>query len=320
MTQCSDRHVLHGIGKQFEALGTKNHITVYDSLDEKLLENAVNRVLDIDDKMSAFKKSSEISNINQNAGRCSTKVSDETLELFDLAGKVSEVSQGAFDITIGPLVRLWGIGKRGSFVPAGAEIEKSRKLVDYRDVITDRTNKTVYLNRPGQAVDLGGIAKGYAADEVKRILMQGKVNSAVINLGGNIITIGKRPDGSPWRIGIQNPLAPTGEHVGSISVESKTVVTSGSNERFFMKNGTRYHHILDPRTGNPAQSGLLSVTVVCNRSVVADALTTALFILGMEKGMALLKTFEAEAVFLTEEGHIYVSEGLKDNYQNRVSE
>jgi thiamine biosynthesis lipoprotein len=168
----------------------------------------------------------------------------------------------------------------------------------------------VALKKTGQSLDLGGIAKGYAADEVRHILTKNGVKSAMINLGGNIVAIGRRPDGKPWQIGIQNPLQPTGIYLGVISAEDKTVVTSGCNERFFMKDGVRYHHIIDPRTGKPAQSGLLSVTAVCKNSAEADALTTALFILGQEKGLKLLKKFKAEAIFVKEDLSVFATPGL----------
>jgi thiamine biosynthesis lipoprotein len=319
MKESINHPVIFDHTKEFQALGTKNQIMIYGSHSEGLLQRAINRVMEIDDKMSAFKPDSEISNINQNAGNNEVSISMETLELFDRAKKMSELSKGAFDITIGPLVRLWGIGKRGSFIPAGNEIKECLRMVHYQDLFTDREHKTAYLQNAGQSVDLGGIAKGYAADEVKKILVQGGVSCAVINLGGNIMTIGTKPDGSPWRIGIQNPLAPTGEYLGSVSVTDRTIVTSGSNERFFMKDGIRYHHLLDPRTGRPAKSGLLSVTVISEKSAEADALTTALFLLGIEEGLSLLKAFQAEAIFLIEDGRIFVTEGLRNNYQNKMN-
>lgn len=302
--------------REFEALGTKNHIMIYSSRKEAILNQAVRRVMEIDDKMSVFKSNSEIARINQNAGENKVPVADEILDLIDIAREMSELSKGAFDITIGPLVRLWGIGKKGNYIPPKEDIKAALKLINYQDIVTDSTNHTVFLNRADQSIDLGGIAKGYAADEVKRILVQGGVDSGIINLGGNIITIGKKPDGSSWRIGIQNPLAPTGEYLGTVSADNRTIVTSGSNERFFIKEGVRYHHLLNPHTGRPAYSGLLSVTVISEKSVTADALTTALFLLGMEKGLPLLKHFQAEAVFLTEDGHICVTEGLRKSFRN----
>lgn len=299
--------------RQFEALGTFNEIRIYDCFDDTLLEKAVNRVLEIDDRMSAFKKYSDISNLNRNAGIKPVKVHSETLNLLILSKKISELSGGAFDITVRPVVELWGIGRKYNFIPTKREINKVKKYVNYKDLIIDEKNSSAYLKKVGEAVDLGGIAKGYAADEVKRILVQEEATSAIINLGGNIVTIGERPDSMQWCIGIQNPTAVTGNYFGLLYVSDKTVVTSGVNERFFIKDGIRYHHIIDPRCGKPAKSSLLSVTAVCESSVIADALTTAAFVLGIQRGSKLLQEFDAEAVFVTDELNVIATNGLKSN-------
>ncbi|HWT76126.1 MAG TPA: FAD:protein FMN transferase [Mobilitalea sp.] len=316
MEENTSKAAASGIKQQFEALGTLNTIMIYKNTNAKLLQDSIHRVMEIDNKMSVYKQDSEITKINLAAGNQEASISDETMELISLAKEMSKQSDGAFDITIGPLARLWGIGKSNNSIPLNDEIMECCKLVNYQDIMINRTKKSILLKKQNQSIDLGGIAKGYAADEVKRILVEGGADSALINLGGNIITIGRKPDKKSWRIGIQNPLAPRGEYVGYVLVENQTIVTSGSNERFFIKNGIRYHHLLDPLTGSPAQSGLLSVTVICESSVIADALTTALFILGMEKGISLLGYFQADAVFLTEDGGIFITDGLKEKYQS----
>lgn len=265
--------------------------------------------------MSAFKEDSDIFLIKRNAGSRYQKIHEDTYSLIEKSVSFGYQSNGAFDITIRPLVELWGINKKGSYVPSDEEIQNILKLINYQNIILDKVHSRVLLKNPGQALDLGGIAKGYAADEVKRILVENGVGSALINLGGNVITIGKKINGQQWQIGIQNPLAPTGEHLGVISVEDKTIVTSGSNERFFVKDGVRYHHILDPRTGRPVQNNLLSVTAVCSCSTDADMLTTALFILGPEKSRVLLEKMKAEAIFVTKESTLIISDGLKDNFR-----
>jgi FAD:protein FMN transferase len=203
-----------------------------------------------------------------------------------------------------------GSGKKRNFITSVREITELLPLVGYKGLRLDDETTSAELQKEGQAVDLGGIAKGYAADEVKRILMENGITSAMINLGGNIAALGCRPDGKPWRIGIQNPLSPTGEFLAVIPVEDGAVVTSGSNERFFIEDGVRYHHIIDPRTGRPARSGLLSVTVVCGNSADADALTTALFVLDREGGMKLLEITGTDAVFVSESLEITAIGGL----------
>lgn len=301
--------------RQFESLGTFNEIRVFDCFDDALLNFAVNRVQEIDDTMSAFKPLSDISRLNQNAGLQPVSVKPETMYLLNYAKNISEMSEGAFDITIRPLVELWGISKKLNFIPTRGEIDEAKKLVNFKDLDLDKINETAFLKKQGQAVDLGGIAKGYAAEEVKRILIEGGVTSSLINLGGNIITIGTQPDNQHWIVGIQNPTAPTGDFFGMISSINKTIVTSGCNERFFMKDGVRYHHIIDPRTGKPAQSGLLSVTLICDNSVDADALSTVVFILGIEKSIKLLKKYETDAIFATEDCNVFVTDGIKDHFK-----
>lgn len=306
--------------RRFEALGTCNEIRVYQCFQadtaavEKALNDAVRRVNKIDDRMSVFKTDSDIARLNRNAGVKPVHLHPDTLKLLQTAVTFGEKSGGAFDCTIRPLIQLWGIGKKPNFIPKEQDISRTQQLVNYRDLMINPKKNTAFLKKPGQAVDLGGIAKGYAADEVKRILLEGGVSGALINLGGNIHTIGSNPDNQPWNIGIQNPTAETGDFLGIVSVIDKTIVTSGSNERFFMQNGIRYHHLLDPRTGEPAQSGLLSVTVVMKSSTKADALTTALFVLGIEKGMQLLYKIRADAIFVTESCQVYATQGIQKNF------
>ncbi|SDN88521.1 FAD:protein FMN transferase [Acetanaerobacterium elongatum] len=300
---------------RFEALGTINEITVFGGFGQTLLEEAAEWVMQINNRMSPFIPVSDIARLNHNAGLKPVTVHLETLQLLRKAKQMSELSNGAFDITVRPLIELWGIGKKQNYIPSKREINKAMRLTGSKDLILDEQAGTAYLKRKGQAADLGGIAKGYAADEVKRILTESGVTGAIINLGGNISTIGFRPDGAPWYIGIQNPLAVTGEYLGRITCKDDTVVTSGSNERFFMKDGIRYHHIIDPRTGEPAQSGLLGVTAVCKSSAEADALTTAAFVLGMERGVKLIEQFKAEAVFLTEDYKVYTTNGLTNRFE-----
>lgn len=302
------------IERQFFALGTINYIKIFGCKSERLLDQAVDRVSVIEQHMSAFLMDSDISHINAAAGTGSVSIHRDTMLLLKRGTEFSHLSEGAFDITVRPLVELWGIGKKKNYVPEKQELQSALKLVNYKDLVLDEANSHAALKQPGQAIDLGGIAKGYAADEVKRLLKDNQVSSALINLGGNIVTIGKRPEGGLWQIGLQNPLARTGEYLGKLSVSEKTIVTSGSNERFFIRDGIRYHHILDSKTGYPASSSLLSVTVVCDCSMDADALTTALFVLGVREGMQLLKKYHADAIFITENLGLYLTEGLINHF------
>ncbi|HEX2926673.1 MAG TPA: FAD:protein FMN transferase [Ruminiclostridium sp.] len=299
--------------KSFYALGTLNNIKIFDCSDSELMDYAIGRVMEIDDLMSAYKSGSDISKLNRNAGKGFVQIHQDTYNLLERSIKFSKLSEGAFDITIRPLVELWGIGKKGSFIPPESLTENIKKLVDFRKIRLHGRNKSAFLKEEGQAIDLGGIAKGFAADEVKRILMESNAACAVINLGGNVITIGTRVDGSPWQIGIQHPLKPTGQYMGIVSVVDKTIVTSGSNEKFFIKDNVRYHHILDPRTGRPVQSGILSVTVISDSSTDADALTTSIFVLGTKRGFELARRLGAEIIVVTERLEILASNGLENN-------
>jgi thiamine biosynthesis lipoprotein len=300
--------------KTFLALGTMNTIWACGRNSSKAVTAAAEKVLDIHSRMSAYEEESNVARINSSAGRTPQIISPDTFGLLRKALLFSELSSGAFDITVRPLVQLWGIGKKQDFIPSPEEISQALRLVNFRDLLLDEENCTAFLRKPGMAIDLGGIAKGYAADEVRRILLEHGIGSALVNLGGNIVTVGLRDGVSPWQIGIQNPLSPRGGNIGTMEVRDRTVVTSGSYERFFVKDGIRYHHILDPRTGYPAGSGLLSVTAVCGSSTEADALTTALFVSGTASAVQLLESFDAQAVFVAETGDIFLTEGLTKTF------
>lgn len=304
--------------KTFIALGTMNTIQAFGPGNNNAVELAADRVCEINGRMSVYQENSDIWKLNAQAGKGPQKVHPDTLYLLSLAKKYSQLTAGAFDSTIRPLAALWNIGKKGDLIPSSNEIEKALSHTGFDDLAVYPDESAAELKRPGMSADLGGIAKGYAGDEVKRILTENGVASALINLGGNIVTIGTQPDGKPWRIGIQNPLRPRGESLISLEPSDCSIVTSAVNERFFMKNGKRYHHILDPRTGAPVQSGLLSVTVICPSGVHADALSTALFVLGLKKhsefGTLLLENAGAEAVYITERLELFLTPGLTSQH------
>lgn len=226
------------------------------------------------------------------------------------------MSGGAFDVTVGPVVKAWGIGTDKPQIPPDLALKELVSLVGYADVHLDEASNKASLQRPGQIVDVGGIAKGYAGDVAKDIYQTNGTKSAFINLGGNVVVLGNKPDGSAWNIGIQNPRAETGDVVGFVHVSDKAVVTSGDYQRYFEKYGQRYCHIIDPQTGYPAESGLMSVTIIASSSVEADGLSTAAFVLGLEKGLDLIRRYgQAEAIFITTAKKIYVTKGLEGNFQ-----
>jgi thiamine biosynthesis lipoprotein len=251
--------------------------------------------------------------INRQAGIAPVKVRADLLEVLETALRYADLSGGAFDPTIGPLVKLWGIGSESQRIPTDGEIAAALELVNYRDLIIDRKSGTAFLRREGMEIDLGGIAKGYAADEAARIAKEGRVKRGIIDLGGNILALGWRNErGSvPWRIGVQNPFRDRGASIGFLAVHDTSVVTSGVYERFFEADGRHYHHILSTANGYPADNGLLSVTIVTERSMDADALSTAVFAMGYGKGRALIDSIpNAQAVFVFADMSVKITEGL----------
>lgn len=298
-------------------MGTINTITVYHRAEEGILQNAIQRVLELDDRLSVFKKNSEISQINASAGRRFVSVSLDTLSLLKTAKRFSALSQGAFSITTHPLTTLWGVGTSHSVIPDKVCREKAKRLIDDRDLILDESGQRAMLSRQGQTADLGGIAKGFAADEVQRVLNENGVTDAIINLGGTVVVMGM-----PKTVGIQHPGKNTGIPMGWLRLQNNVIVTSGSYERFTEKGGIRFHHILNPATGAPSVSGLCSVTVIGSSATELDALSTAIFVLGMEKGAELARHQKVEVIFVTDGMDVLCSPALQERlylYPNYIN-
>ena len=302
--------------KDFYVLGTLIQLKVFGENAKVAINESIKRLLEIDDKMSVFKEDSEVAAINRNAGGEYQGVSEDTYYVVETSLKYSNMSQGAFNPTIRPLVDAWGFGRENQRVPSKNEIEKAMKLVNYNDISIDKVEKAVRLNKKNQAIDLGAVAKGFAADEVRDILMANKIKSAIVDLGGNIFALGNKQNGMAWNIGIQDPLAACGEYVGIISVSNKSVVTSGNYERFFEVNGKRYHHILDSRTGYPSENGVISATIISDNSIDGDALTTCAYVMGLEMGYELIESLDgADAIFITEDKKVFTTSGIKSNFK-----
>jgi thiamine biosynthesis lipoprotein len=296
-------------------MGTIIQLKVYGSNANEATEKALQRISDIESKMSVNIETSEVTKLNAKAGISAEKLSMDTYSVIEKSVQYSKLTQGALDITIEPIVKLWGIGTDKERLPLKTEIDEKLKLVDYNDIILDSKSSTVKLRRTGQAIDLGAIAKGYTADEIKRVLVSNKISSALINLGGNVYAVGNKTDGTSWNIGLQNPLDTRGQYIGTISVTDKSVVTSGNYERFFIQDGKRYHHIFDSKTGYPSESGLISTTIISDNSIDGDALSTSTYIMGLTKGMKLIESIKGvEAIFITADKKVYITPGLKDNF------
>ena len=284
-------------------MGTVVEITVQHkdpAVAKKVIQHAFDEGRRIENLLSIYKKESEISMVNLKAGLEEVKVSGDSLYLIEKALYYSELSDGAFDITVGPLIELWGFGGGEKRVPEKTQIEKALPLVNYRNVSINREKSTVKLEKPGMKIDLGGIAKGYAVDRMIGILKRDGIKEAIVNAGGDIYALGNPAGKSGWHIGIRNPRNDSDTIdavIDVIKVENKAIATSGDYEKFFFEGGKRYSHIIDPRTGVPA-SGVTSVTVTAETATEADALATTLFVLGEEEGKKLIKQLEnVEAFF-----------------------
>lgn len=297
-------------------MGTVMTISLYDKKDPEIIKKAFDRIKQIESEVSINEEKTEVDKVNEAAGKNEVVVGNDTYSIVKNGLYYSEKSGGSFDITIGPIVKLWSIGLPEAKVPTQAEIDEKLKLVGYKDLVVNDEKKSVYLKRKGMIIDLGGIAKGYTADEVKKVLNENGVNSAIIDLGGNILTIGKKPDGSMWRVGIQDPFSSRGQIIGTIEVENKSVVTSGIYERYIEKDGKKYHHILSPFNGYPFDNEIAGVTIISDKSVDGDGLSTSVFSKGLKGGLDFIENFKGvEAIFVTKNKEVYVTSGIKDIFK-----
>ncbi|MDL2280868.1 FAD:protein FMN transferase [Selenomonadales bacterium OttesenSCG-928-I06] len=292
------------------AMDTVIEITAYGDNAKIATDQALAEFKRIESLTNQFAKNSQISQINQAAGEYPVVVDKDVIEMIKTANDRAKKLDGALDITIGPLTKLWSVGKKGDFVPSDEEIAELLDLVDYKLIIIDENESTVYLPKKGMRLDLGAVAKEYGTLKICNILKQNNITSALINAGGNIRTIGTRPDGTPWRIGIQDPRNP--DKIAAIITLTNwnMLETSGDYQRFFEKDGIRYSHILNPKTGKQPNE-VMSVTVISNSENNNYMLATSLFVLGPEKGKELIKQFpDTEAVWITSNKDIITTDGL----------
>ncbi|QEK12438.1 FAD:protein FMN transferase [Crassaminicella thermophila] len=312
---CSINSKNKPVSKTEFVLGTIVTIQIFDNASDEVFHKVFDRLREIENKMTINRENSEVININSKAGKDFVKVSDDTYYVIKKGKYFSKLAKGRFDISIGPLVKLWNIGTESAHVPPKEDIHIKKNLVNYNNVILNESEKSVMLKKEGMILDLGGIAKGYASDEIVKIFKKKNIKHAIINLGGNVFAYGNKPDGSLWKIGIQNPFSQRGDSIGFVNVANKTVVTSGIYERFFEEDGRRYHHILDPNTGYPVENNLAGVSIITNKSIDADALSTSVFSLGLNKGIKLIERLEdTEAIFITKDFEVYVTSGLVEYF------
>ncbi len=296
------------------AMGSELHLTAWTA-DEPGARAAFAQVFAeferLDRLLSVWREGSDVIRLNQAGSGVAVPVHDDTRRVLRAAAQVSAWTAGKFDVTFGALAEVWKFDHdQDNRVPSPEEIAARLARVDYRAVVVDEAAGTALLTRPGIRVHLGGIGKGYAVDRAVALLRQAGLRDFLIQAGGDLYA-GGRAGGTPWRLGIQDPRGPGGEPFASVELGDATFSTSGDYERFFVKDGVRYHHILDPDTGQPAR-GCRSVTIVARDAVVADALSTGVFILGPERGLALVEQLPGvEAVIVTADNQVRISSGLQ---------
>ncbi len=300
------------------ALGTVCQITLYEKGADGKVDLAFEELDRIEQLLSRHIETTEIGRFNALSARAAGEeviftFSEEAAGLIDLALEYARITEGKFNPAVGPLVDLWGIGTDNPRIPAREEIDHVMPLLDWTRLKLEGTTLTA---PGGTSLDLGGIAKGYAADRISRFLQDEGIDRGIINFGGNVLVIGTKPDGKLWNIGLQNPHTSRGDYVGILSLQAMAMVTSGNYERYFEQDGVRYHHILDSETGFPVDNNLAAVTIVTPLSVNADALSTSLYGMGLEKGMAFAEgRDDFEALFITKDDRIYMTSGLRESFR-----
>jgi len=275
---------------------------------KKAVNEAFKELDRLEKLLNYYSEESEITAINKKAGIEPVTVSPETFDIISKAVFVSEKTEGAFDITMGPVIALWDF--YNAVLPDAASIKEKLKWIGYTNILLNKEKSTVFLKKKGFEINLGGIIKGYAADKAVEILKKHGIKSGTVAIAGDIKTFGKRPDGTPWRIGIQHPRHD--EIIAVVNLSDAAISTSGDYVRFFIKDGKRYHHLLNPKTGYPAYE-CQSVTIIAEDAAYADALSTGIFILGPQKGLEVLKKLGFDSVIIDRDGKIFITEGIKDN-------
>ena len=299
-------------------LNTAVTVTIYDSNDKKLLTECMNLCDKYEKIFSRTASDSELYQLNHRElapveGTENTyQVSDDLAKLISEGLDYSELSKGAFDIAIEPLTSLWDFTAEDPQVPKDSLIQAALPKCDYHNISIDKDKNEITLKTDDTAIELGAIAKGYIADRLKDYLISRNVKSAIINLGGNVLCIGEKTDNSAFKIGIQKPFADRSETIAVMDIKDKSVVSSGIYERCFEQNGTLYHHLLNPETGYPYDNGLIAVTIISDKSVDGDALSTTCFALGLEDGMKLAESLDdVQAFFVTSDYEIHYTKDFR---------
>ena len=293
------------------AMDTVMTLTAYGDQAEEALDAAEQDIIALDQMLSTEDPNSEIYALNSSGF---SVLSETTAYLVEQALAVSDMTGNAFDPLIYPLMKAWGFPDQEYRVPDPDEIDALLPLLDPEQVSFDSDDGRVEFETPGMMIDLGGIAKGYTSAFFMETFQKYGMDSALVNLGGNVEALGSKPDGSAWKVAIQDPEDPS-SYISVLEIRDQAVITSGGYERYFEENGQIYHHILDPSTGYPSDSGVLSVSIISSNGTLADAMSTALFVLGVEQGSEIWREHadQFDVIFLTDDHRLYVSEGVFDD-------
>jgi thiamine biosynthesis lipoprotein len=260
--------------------------------------------------LNFYADDSELTAINRNAGIKPVRVSPDTLEIVQAAVYAGEQTEGGFDVTVGPIVKLWDFNEET--LPDAASIAEQLPFVGYRNIVVDAAASTVFLRKAGVQMDLGGIIKGFAADKAIAVLKKNGIEGGIVAVAGDIRVFGRQPDGRPWRVGVQNPRQKREDDVllASLNLEDKGISTSGDYQRYFIRDGVRYHHLLNPKTGFP-ESHCQSVTVIAPAATLTDPFATGIFVMGPKKGLAVLERLGMAGIIVDQNGTVLMTKGLE---------
>ncbi|MGF1716032.1 FAD:protein FMN transferase [Photobacterium chitinilyticum] len=301
---------------RFQMMGTFIDLAIHHDNGEQLIRDSYLQLQQFAQRFTVNQPQSELMHVNNNAGVRPVRVRADLYELLKKAKEISVDTANPFNVAIGPLVKAWRIGFQDARLPTSAELTDKLTIVDPTKIVLDELYQTVYLTKHDMQIDLGAIAKGYFADRIKEYLVSEGVEYGYINLGGNVLTIGYSPDNASkaWNVGIQEPLSSRGEISRVVPLRDHSMVTSGINERYFGVNGQRYHHLLDAKTGRPITTNIASVTIISKQSVDGEIWSTAGFLASIEEALSYLnKQVGIEAVLISDQGKVYVTNGLKDD-------
>ena len=299
------------------AMGTYVQQTVYGKNAQQAAKAAAQKIGELENLISGILGDSDISKLNQASGSDWISIDPKTAAILQKSLDVAEKSNGALDPTILPISSLWDFGGENQHLPAKEEIQKYLKYVNYHDLRVNTQESAASLKMHYMAVDLGAVGKGAACDEAVAASTQAGADCGIVAAGGSIGVFGTKKDGTPWNIAVRDPHSTETQStsIGSIDLRSGYVSTSGTYEKYFTKNGVTYHHLLNPKTGYPENNGLVSVTVACSNGALSDALSTACFVLGREKGTELLKKYNAGGIFITTDNQVYLTESMKNIFK-----